>query len=399
MDYLEGKNIIAGICGGIAVYKACDVVSAICQKGAKVQVMMTEAACEFVNPLTLESLAHKKVLTDLWTEPLAHIEEARGADLFVIMPATLNTISKVACGIADNLLTTVISATCAPVLFCPAMDSQMYENSIFQENMSKLRKLGNYFFLEPEEGRLASGRMGKGRFPDKDKILARIEKLLVEETLLEGKKILVTAGPTREMIDPIRCITNRSSGKMGYAIARKARDLGASKVLLISGPTLLKPPSGIEFSQVESAQDMNEVVLDNSPGYDWLVLTAAVADWQPHQTQQKKIKKTGKETMKLLLEKTPDIANNISGKKKKGQILVGFAAETENLLANAQKKLEEKNFDLMVANDVTCEGAGPETDTNLVTLIYKDKSTEELPLMSKEKLAKEILIRLVDIKK
>ncbi len=398
MGNLEGKKIIAGICGGIAAYKACDIVSSLHQRGAKVRVMMTPAACEFVNPLSFATLTHQKVLTDLWQEPLSHIEEAKGADLFLVMPATLNTISKVACGIADNLLTTAITATDAPVLFCPAMDSGMYENPIFQENMRKLKGLGNYHFLEPEEGRLASGKRGVGRFPEKSAVIALVERLLTGSSLLKGKKILITAGPTREIIDPIRCITNRSSGKMGYFMAQKALYLGAAQVLLISGSTSLAPPDGVEFLPVESADQMAEEVIRNFKNYEWIILAAAVADWRPKETWSGKMKKENKQEMEISFVKTTDIAKEVGKRRKDGQILVGFAAETEDLLVNAKSKLKDKNLDLIVANDITKEGAGPEVDTNIVSLISRDGKVENLPQMKKEALAEEILTRLAKAK-
>lgn len=397
MSELKGKRIIAGITGGIAAYKAAGIVSKLCQEGAEVFCIMTKAAQEFVTPLTLQTLSKNKVLTDLFQDdPLRHVELAYKADLFVIMPATYNIIGKVASGIADDFLTTTIAATKAPVLFCPAMESNMYQNPIFQENKRKLEALG-YRFLEPEIGHLASGREGLGRFPPEERVLEAIKEILREGSLLTGRKILITAGPTREMIDPIRCITNKSSGKMGYALAEKAQALGASAVCLISGPTQIPAPSGVEFIRVESTEEMRAEVLKRAKFYDLIIMAAAVADWRPKRAFTNKLAKAEQDELNLVLERTPDILKELGEKKRKGQILIGFAAETKDLIKNAKKKLTEKNLELIVANDVTQEGAGPEVDTNIVTLIYKDGKTEELPKMSKSELALEILGRIVKI--
>ena len=396
MAELKGKKIVAGITGGIAAYKAAALVSKLVQRGAEVHVLMTAAAQRFVSPLTFEALTHRRVLTDLWSEPLAHIELAHTADLFVVVPATLNLIGKVASGIADDLLTTTLAATAtrAPVLFCPAMDSRMFENPIFQENKRKLERLG-YRFLEPEEGRLASGRVGRGRLPSEERILEAIEELLAEAEWrpLEGLRVLVTAGPTRERLDPMRCITNRSSGKMGYALAEVAHRLGA-QVTLISGPTQLPPPAGVELIRVESAEEMHQAVLSRAPEQDLIMMVAAVADWRPRAPSPGKLKKLDQDRLLLELERTPDILKELGERKRAGQLLVGFAAETENLVEGARKKLEEKNLDLVIANDVSQPGIGPEADENAVTLIWRDGQVEELPRMEKGALAREIWKRL-----
>lgn len=392
MSTLSGKKIVAGICGGIAAYKAAYIVSKLAQAGAEVRVIMTRAACQFVTPLTFESLSHHKVLTDLWDEPLAHVELAYDADLFVVMPATYNIIGKLAHGIADDLLTTTIAATRAPVLVIPAMESQMYTNPIFQENRKKLAELG-YRFLEPEAGHLASGRQGIGRFPSEEKILRAIEEILAERALLKGHRVLVTAGPTREMLDPMRCITNKSSGRMGYALAEQARHLGADSVCLISGPTQLEPPAEVEYVRVESAEEMRDAVLQRFARFDLILMAAAVADWRPKRVFTQKLKKSGARELTLVLEKTPDILAELGKRKKKAQILVGFAAETEKLLEHAREKLSEKNLDIVVANDITTPGAGPEVETNIVTLLYRDGRSETLPCMTKRELAAEILRR------
>ncbi len=394
MDICRNKKIVAGICGGIAAYKAAAVVSKLTQAGADVRVIMTSAACEFVTPLTFESLSHNKVLTDLFRDdPLAHVELAHSADLFLLMPATYNIIGKLAHGIADDFLTTTVAATRAPVLIVPAMEAQMYTNPIFQENQKKLSELG-YRFLAPEAGRLASGRSGIGRFPSEEKILQAIEELFTEGALLRGRRVLVTAGPTREMLDPMRCITNKSSGKMGYALAEQARNLGADAVCLISGPTQLEPPAGIEYVKVESAAEMHKAVLARFSKFELILMTAAVADWRPQKISTQKLKKSGARALTLVLEKTPDILAELGQRKKKDQILVGFAAETERLIEHARTKLQEKNLDLVVANDITEPGAGPESETNIVTLLYGDGRSEKLPCLTKRELAAEILRKI-----
>lgn len=396
MSTLAGKRIVAGICGGIAAYKAASVVSRLAQTGATVTVIMTRAACQFVTPLTFQSLSHNRVFTDLWDEPLAHVELAYDADLFVLMPATYNIIGKLAHGIADDLLTTTLAATRAPVLVIPAMESQMYTNPVFQENKKKLAELG-YRFLEPESGHLASGRQGIGRFPSEEKILNAIEEILAERALLRGHRVLVTAGPTREMLDPMRCITNRSSGKMGYALAEQARNFGADSVCLITGPTQLLPPAGVECIRVESAEEMRAAVLERSSQFDLVLMAAAVADWRPKKASAHKLKKSARRELTLVLEKTPDILSELGKRKRKDQILVGFAAETEQLLEHAREKLKEKNLDLVVANEITAPGAGPEVETNIVTMLYRDGRSETLPCLPKREVAREILRRLAQM--
>lgn len=393
MSKVAGRQIITGICGGIAAYKAAYIVSKLAQAGADVRVIMTRAACQFISPMTFEALSHHKVLTDLWEEPLAHVELAYSADLFVLMPATYDIIGKLAHGIADDLLTTTLAATRAPVLVIPAMESQMYTNPILQENKRKLTELG-YRFLEPEMGHLASGREGIGRFPSEEKILQAIEELLAERALLKGHRVLVTAGPTREMLDPMRCITNKSSGKMGYALAEQARNLGADAVCLITGPTQLLPPAGVECIRVESAAEMKEAVLERFAQYDLILMAAAVADWRPKKVSSQKLKKAGARELTLVLEKTPDILAELGKRKRRDQILVGFAAETEKVFEHARQKLREKNVDIVVANDITAPGAGPEVETNIVTLLYRDGKSETLPCLPKRDVAREILRRV-----
>jgi len=350
---------------------------------------MTKAARRFIAPLTFEALTHRPTLTDLWSAPLAHVELAHTADLFLIVPATFDIVGKLISGIADDLLTTTLAATRAPVLLCPAMDSQMFENPIFQENLRRLEGLG-YHFLKPEEGRLASGRTGIGRLPAEERILQTVEEILAEGGLLQGLRILVTAGPTRERLDPMRCLTNRSSGRMGYALAREARAMGA-EVVLISGPTQLPPPSGVEFIRVETAAEMRRAMLERYADRNLVLMVAAVADWRPKSSSRAKLAKDEREGLILELEPTPDILKELGMQKAEGQLLVGFAAETRDLVKNAKKKLEEKNLDLVIANDVSRADIGPEAEENAVTLVWRDGRVVELPRMEKGRLAREIL--------
>lgn len=397
---LSGKTIIAGICGGIAAFKAAGIVSKLHQMGADVRVIMTEAATHFVGPLTFEALSQSDVLVNLFEdEPLAHVNLAHKADLIVVMPATYNMIGKVSQGIADDYLSTILSVAQAPVLFVPAMETQMYESQVFQENMHKrLLKLGHWV-LEPESGHLASGRAGKGRFPSDEKVLEKIEEIFTLRDLFKGKKILITAGPTRESIDPMRVITNRSSGKMGYALADRARDFGA-EVLLISGPTQLAPPHGVELIYTESAEEMRDAVLAQAADADVIIMSAAVADWRPAEVSEKKESKLSSEKMSIELERTPDILMELGDALKNASrkpVIIGFAAESDDLLEKAKGKLERKSLDMIVANDLSQEGAGAEVDTNIATLLYKDGSLEELPKMSKQELAKKILRAIAEL--
>ncbi|MBI3460355.1 bifunctional phosphopantothenoylcysteine decarboxylase/phosphopantothenate--cysteine ligase CoaBC [Candidatus Acetothermia bacterium] len=399
MRSLKDKKIVAGICGGIAAYKTAGIVSKLVQAEAEVQVIMTHAASQFITPLTFEALTHRKVFTNLFQDdPLAHVELAHQTHLLIVMPATYHVIGKLASGLADDMLTTTLAATRAAVLVIPAMESQMYTNPIFQENCRKLRALG-YRFLGPESGYLASGRAGIGRFPDEEKILKEIETIFVDHSLLSGLRILVTAGPTREMLDPMRCLTNKSSGKMGYALAEQARTMGADNVLLISGPTQLQPPEEVDFLKVESAEEMREAVLAQEKNFDVIVMAAAVADWRPKRISTHKIKKLSTSSLTIELERTPDILNTLSQKKRKGQCVIGFAAESENVIENAREKLRKKQLDLMVANSLIQENAGPESETNEVTLIHKNGRSEPLPVMDKREVAYEILRRIARLAK
>jgi phosphopantothenoylcysteine decarboxylase/phosphopantothenate--cysteine ligase len=394
---LKGKRIVLGVTGGIAVYKAVELLRLYVKAGAKVSVVMTRSAQEFVTPLTFQTLSGRPVHTELFDlyqeSEIGHISLADRADIFVVAPATANIIGKVAGGIADDLLSTTIMATRAPVLFVPAMNVNMWENPVYRGNQAKLEGLG-YRFMEPVSGFLACGWEGKGKLPDPVHILAETERILSPQDLA-GETVLVTAGPTREEIDPVRYISNYSSGKMGYAIARAAAWRGA-RVLLVSGPTCLAPPCGVEVHPVTSALQMRDETLRRAAEATVVIKAAAVADYRPAAPSGQKIKKeeTGEITLKL--EKNPDILAEL-GKTKGGRILCGFAAETADLTANARKKLQEKNLDLIVANDVTQAGAGFDGDTNIVRLLFRDGTEEAFPQMTKDEVAHRLLDRIVGL--
>jgi phosphopantothenoylcysteine decarboxylase/phosphopantothenate--cysteine ligase len=391
-----GKTILLGVSGGIAAYKSAALCSALSQKGFDVHVIMTRSATQFITPLTFQTLSRHPVSMDTFEERdasvVSHIDLADRADLFVVAPATANMIAKMAYGIGDDMLTTTLLATQAPVLVAPAMNVHMYEHPTVLDNINKLRERGVYF-IDPGDGSLACGYVGKGRLAEPEEIVKRIEELLNPRRLLAGKKVLVTAGPTREAIDPVRYLSNYSSGKMGYAIAEQARDMGAD-VVLVSGPTDLPTPSGIERIPVTSTKEMYHAVMTHFPNSDIVVKAAAVADYRPSVVQTQKIKKKD-ETFVLSLEKTEDILSAL-GQQKKHQWMVGFAAETEKVLEHAKAKLERKNLDMIVANDVSHEGAGFDTDTNIVTIIGRDGTIESLPLSSKKDVAKSLLTRIVE---
>jgi phosphopantothenoylcysteine decarboxylase/phosphopantothenate--cysteine ligase len=389
---LNDKTIVLGITGGIAAYKAADIASKLTQAGARVEVVMTEAATKLITPLTLRTITHRPVVTDMFElaseYSVEHVALAEAADVVLIAPATANTISKLAAGIADNMLGCIVLATKAPVIIAPSMNDIMYQNSVTQENLAKLKSRG-FTIIEPEYGRLASGKMGKGRLPETGKIIEVIEQVLGQKKDLAGKRIVVTAGGTREPIDPVRHIGNRSSGKMGYALAEAARDRGA-EVTLITAPASLPEPSGVEVIKVKTAAEMKEAVVGAVKKADALLMAAAVADYQPEVIARAKIKKDSAQNLTLKLVKTPDILSEVKGKF----IKVGFAAESENLVANAKKKLKAKQLDLIVANDITAADSGFDVDTNRVILIDKKGKTEELPLMSKREVAEKILDRV-----
>ncbi len=394
---LRGKTIVLGVTGGIAAYKAAELVRLLVKQDATVHVIMTRAATEFVTPLTFQTLSANPVHTELFSiideRDIGHISLADRADLFIVAPATANLIGKIAAGIADDLLSATIMATKAPVLIAPAMNTNMYCNPIYRENEEKLRRLG-YLFADPVSGQLACGWEGEGKLQDPAIILEEAICALSRKDLAE-ERVLVTAGPTREELDPVRYLSNHSSGKMGYALARAARRRGA-RVTLVSGPVCFQEPYGVETISVVSASEMREAVLSRFGVSTIVIKAAAVADYRPETRAGSKIKKSeGK--MVIELAKTDDILAEI-GRLKKGQFIAGFAAETEDLAGNALKKLGEKNLDMIVANDVTREGAGFAVDTNIVKLISSDGRIEDLPLMSKESLADIILDRVVERK-
>jgi len=389
---MQDKRIVLGITGGIAAYKAATLASQLTQRGADVRVIMTESATKFITPLTLQVLSRHHVAVDTFDEKepeyVQHIDLADHADLVVIAPATANVIAKMAHGFADDMLTTTLLATVAPVVLAPAMNVHMYEHPAVKQNLEILLKRG-VILIEPGEGQLACGYVGKGRMAEPEEILAWIESFFQSREALAGKKVIVTAGPTLEPIDPVRYLSNHSSGKMGYALAEAARDAGAD-VILISGPVSLKTPERVKRVDVLSAKEMKEAVLHHLPEADVIIKAAAVADYRPKIVAEQKIKKSTPE-MTLTLEKTEDIATEVGRLKQPHQLLVGFAAETENLQQNARSKLERKGMDLIVANDVTRPGAGFGTDTNIVTVYDREGVALALPQLSKREVARRII--------
>ncbi|MCM2357967.1 MAG: bifunctional phosphopantothenoylcysteine decarboxylase/phosphopantothenate--cysteine ligase CoaBC [Geobacteraceae bacterium] len=394
---LKGKEIVLGVTGGIAAYKAVELLRLLTKAGANVHVIMTRSAEEFVTPLTFQTLSMNPVSTSLFNliseREIGHISLADRADLFIIAPATANFVGKIAGGIADDMLTTTVMATKAPVLIAPAMNVNMYTNPSYKENEARLKERG-YQFVEPAKGLLACGWEGEGKLQEPQVIFEEVVAALTPKDLA-GESFLVTAGPTREEIDPVRFVSNHSSGKMGYAMARAARRRGAA-VVLVTGPTCLAAPWGVETVAVESAREMLEVVLAKAGASTIIIKAAAVADYRPQQRAVEKIKKTDAPLV-LELVKNPDILGEL-GKFKGERLLVGFAAETGSLLENAAKKLTEKNLDMVVANDISQEGAGFNVDTNIVKLLFRDGSLEELPLMGKDELADVILDRVAALR-
>ena len=390
---LKNKTVVIGVSGGIAVYKACDIVSRLKKLNANVHVIMTNNATEFVTPLTFQSLSQNYVVNDMFEEPktwdVEHISLAKKADVFLIAPATANVIGKVAKGIADDMLTTTVMATTGKVLIAPAMNTNMYRNPILQRNISILKELG-YNFVDPDSGRLACGDIGEGKLASPEKIVDAVVDLFNEDKKdLLGKKIMITAGPTVESIDPVRYLTNRSTGKMGYAIAKVAANRGAD-VTLVSGPTNIEPPSNIKkLIKVQSAKDMYDAIIDNFDENQVIIKSAAVADYKPKNYSDKKIKKSNDDLI-IELDRNKDIAYEL-GKIKKNKILVGFAAETNDLIENAKGKISKKNLDFIVANDLTESGAGFGTDTNIVKIIDKDGNIAKYPQMKKDEVADVIL--------
>lgn len=389
---LRGKTVLLGVTGGIAAYKAVEVVSRLRKLGAQVRVVMTKNATEFVTPLTFETLANHPVVTDTFARPetwdVAHISLAKEADLCVVAPATANILAKLAVGLADDMLSTTLLAAKAPLLLVPAMNTGMWTAEATRRNVETLRARGVHF-VGPEGGFLACGDTGAGRMSEPAAIVEAIEALLARRETLGGVKVLVTAGATREHLDPVRFLTNESSGKMGFAIAEAARDRGA-EVTLVKGSTTAPVPEGVKVVQVVSTQELYDAVTSLAPEADAVIQAAAPADYRFRDVSDQKIKKKDGGALTFILEETPDIAAAVGRMKRPGQVLVGFAAETENLLAHAQKKLASKNLDFIVANDVTQPGAGFNVDTNIATFLSAEGANPR-PLQTKRQLAEDIL--------
>ncbi|MGB2798691.1 MAG: bifunctional phosphopantothenoylcysteine decarboxylase/phosphopantothenate--cysteine ligase CoaBC [Dehalococcoidia bacterium] len=388
------KTIVLGVTGSIAAYKAVELASKLTQEGARVNVVMTSSAQEFVTPMTFRTVTQQLVVTEMFDIAsefsAAHIALAERADVVVIAPATANVMAKLACGIADDMLCCTVLATKAPVIIAPAMHANMYENQVTQENVSKLKARG-FTFVGPAYGRLAGGARGLGRFAEIEEILGTIHQVLGRGGDLAEKRIVVSAGGTREPIDPVRVIGNRSSGKMGYAIAEAARDRGAD-VVLVSAPTALNPPVGMEVVQVETTIQMRDAIVNATAKADAVIMAAAPADFRPVATAESKIKRKA-ETITLELVENPDILGAVGS----DLIRVGFAAESENVVENATDKLKRKNLDLIAANDITATDSGFDVDTNKVVLIDRDGNVDDLPLMSKYEVASRILDKVVEL--
>ena len=392
---LNNKTVVLGVTGSIAAYKAADLASQLTQAGAKVEVIMTEAATEFVMPITFRSITGRPVVTEMFDlaseHSVEHVALAEAADVVVIAPATANVIAKLAAGIADDMLCCTVLATRAPTIVAPAMNVNMYENPVTQDNLAKLRARG-FTTVGPAYGRLASGKMGLGRLVDIDEILGAICQVLGRSGDVAGKRIVVTAGGTEEPVDPVRCLTNRSSGKMGFALAEAARDRGA-QVVLVSASSALSKPVGVDTVDVRTAQEMYEAVKKAVTKADALIMAAAVADYRPLQASERKIKRQQASSLSLKLERTPDILREVKGKF----VRVGFAAESEDLVTNAREKLHNKGLDLIVANDITAAGSGIGADTNRVVIIDRQTKVQELPLLPKREVADKILDKVVEL--
>lgn len=396
MNVFQGKRVVLGVTGSIAAYKIVTLASRLTQKGALVDVVLTDAGAKLVPAITFESVTGRNAYReeDLWSggEHVLHIELGEKNDVFLIAPATANTIAKLAHGIADNLLTVCALASRTPLLVAPAMDGGMFANPATQQNLATLEERGMKI-LGPAEGHLASGLRGKGRMLEPWELLGHLRLALSEGGPLSGKKVLVTAGGTQEPIDPVRVITNRSSGKQGYALVQAALDLGA-KVDLITAPSAVDVPIGANVRQVSTAEGMKEAVLDHLPEVDILIMAAAVADYKPADRVKGKIKKEDQDQLQIRLQHTPDILHAVAEFKARHgipEVSVGFAAETEHLIENAREKLSAKKLDLMVANDITTPDAGFDVDTNRVTLLWKDGRVEELPLLEKTEVASRVM--------
>ncbi len=403
MSILTDKHIILGVTGSIAAYKAADLASKLTQAGAQVDVLLSGAAEKFVTPLTFQSVTGRRAFTDadLWGNEahVLHVGLGHKTDLLVIAPCTANTIAKLAHGLADTLLTVTALAAQCPLIIAPAMDGGMYEHPATQENLDTLRKRGAEI-IEPAEGHLASGLVGVGRLPETNELIGRIRLVLGRRGLLAAKKVVVTAGGTQEPLDPVRVLTNRSSGKQGYALAQAALDAGA-EVTLVTTPTGLTPPVGAQMVHVETAQQMLDAVLQESAGVDALIMAAAVADFRPKNAAKDKIKKEGG-VPQIELEATDDILKTVSasgweGSGKRPQVVAGFAAESQSLLENAANKLQSKNLDLIAANDISADDAGFAVETNRITLLFKDGHRESLSLMSKSEAAEVIIKRIAGL--
>ncbi len=394
---LHGKEILLGVTGGIAAYKSVLLLRELTKYGANVNVIMTQSATEFVGPLTFQTLSGNPVTTDIFTlfasSEIGHVSLASRADLLVIAPATANIIGKIANGIADDFLTTMVMATRVPVLFAPAMNTNMWASLVVQKNIANLKEM-HYHFMEPAEGELACGVVGRGKLADIDAIMDEIKALLSPNDL-QGEKILISAGPTEEAIDPARCLTNRSSGKMGYNLATVARQRGA-EVILVAGPTAELETWGIKVIKCKTALEMAQAIDENLDGVTSVIMAAAVADFRPAEMAAEKIKREGNYCLEL--EPNPDILAGL-GRRPNKPFLVGFAAETSKLLDHAQDKIKRKNLDMIVANDVTAPGAGFSVDTNIIKIIDRDGKMTDFPLMSKEKVAGVILDHMLKVKK
>lgn len=389
---MNGKNVVLGITGGIAAYRAAQIAREMTKRGAHVYCILTRNATNFITQQTMETLTGNPAVVDMFARPdkweVEHIALAKRADVFLVAPASANFIGKVASGVADDMLTTTVMATRAPLLIAPAMNSNMYENPVTQRNMQTLKTLLHAQFIEPKVGLLACNDVGKGHIADDETILEAVERALTPGDLT-GKKVLVTAGPTREALDPVRFLTNRSSGRMGYALAEAAARRGA-EVTLVSGPVALECPTGVRREFVESTQDLYCAMERLCREQDVIIQAAAPADYRPEHIAGQKIKKADGEPMELKLVENPDVAAMVGSKKRPGQVLVAFAAETQNLSENAAKKLDKKNVDFIVGNDVTRPGAGFDVDTNIITIFDRSGATE-LPMMKKTEVADKIL--------
>lgn len=397
---LQGKKIVLGVTGGIAVYKAVDLVSRLRKAGCEVRVVMTEHAQQFVTPLTFKEISGNAVATSMWNANqefnVEHIALANWADVFLVAPATANILAKMACGIADDLLSTTLLAAQAPIVVCPAMNTGMYQNPATQENIAKLQERG-VTVMPPAVGHLACGTSGPGRLPEPQQIVEFMSAFFAgREGDLRGLRVLVTAAGTREPIDPVRYVGNRSSGKMGYAVAQMAAERGAD-VLLISGPSALAAPPNVRVVNVETTNEMLEACLAAYGDVDIVIKAAAVADYRPRDVADQKIKKKTDDALTVVMDKNPDILKTL-GAKKEQQVLVGFAAETQNLLANAREKVVKKNLDMIVANDVTAAGAGFNSDTNIVKFLFANGDVRELEQMPKVDVANRILDEAIRIR-